>query len=133
MSSGIKTITLLAAAIAIAGCASQELAAGTASNKSASGALKSANVAPLTPADLQVVTAQFGVFGADPSGRRLLYETDKFPAIPAAPYGWYILFKTNKPTVIGARNSSCQKRPQPGARRSDGNFQHFSRSQDCSD
>ena len=54
----------------------------------------------MTAAEIQVVTAQFGVFGADPNGRRLLYETDKFPAIPAAPYGWYILFKTSKPTVV---------------------------------
>ena len=46
------------------------------------------------------MAAQFGVFGADPAGRRMLYETDKFPAIIAAPYGWYILFKTDKPTVV---------------------------------
>jgi len=49
---------------------------------------------------IEVVSAQFGVFGADPQGRRVLYETDKFPAVIAAPYGWYIVFKTNKPTVI---------------------------------
>lgn len=101
MTSGIKSITLLAAAIAIAGCASQEPASGTLSTRSATGNLKTpGSAAPLTAAELQVVAAQFGVFGADPSGRRLLYETDKFPAIPAAPYGWYILFKTNKPTVV---------------------------------
>lgn len=49
---------------------------------------------------LVVVSAQFGVFGPDASGRRVLYETAKFPAIVAAPYGWYIIFKTDKPTVI---------------------------------
>lgn len=62
-----------------------------------------ATEAPMTvtksPA-LEVVSAQFGVFGADPAGRRILYETDKFPAVIAAPYGWYIVFKTSKPTVI---------------------------------
>lgn len=102
MASGIKSITLLAAAIAIAGCASQEPRSSTASQaaKSVTGNLKTPGSVPLTAVELQVVTAQFGVFGADPSGRRLLYETDKFPAIPAAPYGWYILFKTNKPTVV---------------------------------
>jgi hypothetical protein len=51
-------------------------------------------------AALEVVSAQFGVFGADPAGRRVLFETDKFPAIAAAPYGWYIIFKTDKPTVV---------------------------------
>ena len=51
-------------------------------------------------AHVEVVSAQFGVFGADPSGRRILFETNRFPAITAAPYGWYIVFKTDKPTVI---------------------------------
>ena len=55
---------------------------------------------PGKSAPLEVVSAQFGVFGADPAGRRVLYETDKFPAVIAAPYGWYIVFKTEKPTVI---------------------------------
>jgi hypothetical protein len=52
------------------------------------------------PGHVEVVSAQFGVFGADASGRRMLYETANFPAIVAAPYGWYILFKADKPTVI---------------------------------
>jgi len=52
------------------------------------------------PADVEVVAAQFGVFGADPSGRRTLYETDKFPGLVAAPFGWFIVFKTDKPTVV---------------------------------
>jgi hypothetical protein len=58
------------------------------------------NAAEFHPASVEVVAAQFGVFGADASGRRMLYETDKFPAIIAAPYGWYIMFKTDKPTVV---------------------------------
>jgi hypothetical protein len=49
---------------------------------------------------LEVVSAQFGVFGPDAAGRRVLYETAKFPAVVSAPYGWYIIFKTAKPTVI---------------------------------
>ncbi|MGH6610452.1 MAG: hypothetical protein ACRECQ_09355 [Burkholderiaceae bacterium] len=98
MASGIKSLTVLVAAFAAVGCASQS---STGSTATAAGNIKaSAATAKLTPADVQVVTAQFGVFGADPSGRRLLYETDKFPAVPAAPYGWYILFKTDKPTVV---------------------------------
>jgi len=100
MTSGTKSITILAAALMAVGCASQDPASSTATN-SAAGDLKTAAAkSPLAAAEIQVVTAQFGVFGADPSGRRLLYETDKFPAIPAAPYGWYILFKTSKPTVV---------------------------------
>jgi hypothetical protein len=53
-----------------------------------------------TPAQIEVVSAQFGVFGSDESGRRLLLETDRFPAVVSAPYGWYIIFKTDKPTVV---------------------------------
>ena len=53
-----------------------------------------------TPAQIEVVSAQFGVFGADENGRRILLETDRFPAVISAPYGWYIVFKTDKPTVV---------------------------------
>jgi hypothetical protein len=53
-----------------------------------------------TPAQIEVVSAQFGVFGADQDGRRILLETDRFPAVVSAPYGWYIVFKTDKPTVV---------------------------------
>jgi hypothetical protein len=53
-----------------------------------------------TPAQIEVVSAQFGVFGADESGRRILLETDRFPAVVSAPYGWYIIFKTDRPTVV---------------------------------
>jgi hypothetical protein len=52
------------------------------------------------PTQIEVVSAQFGVFGADESGRRVLLETDRFPAVVSAPYGWYIIFKTDKPTVV---------------------------------
>ncbi len=51
-------------------------------------------------APIEVVHAQFGVFGIDPSGRRVLLETDKLPAVNAAPYGWYVVYKTSKPTVV---------------------------------
>ena len=50
-------------------------------------------------AHVEVVSAQFGVYGADNDGRRVLFETDNFPAITAAPYGWFIIFKADKPTV----------------------------------
>ena len=52
------------------------------------------------PAAIEVLSAQFGVFGADTAGRRILFETDSFPAIAAAPYGWYIVYKASKPTVV---------------------------------
>jgi hypothetical protein len=54
----------------------------------------------VVPARVDVVSAQFGLFGADPQGRRILYETDRFPAVSAAPYGWYLVFKADKPTVV---------------------------------
>jgi hypothetical protein len=56
--------------------------------------------ATLVPANVDVLSAQFGLFGSDPQGRRVLFETDRFPAVTAAPYGWYVVFKTDKPTVI---------------------------------
>lgn len=99
MASGLKSMTVLVAALVAAGCASHISASDSAVAGSTGDIKTSAAKAPLA-ADVQVVTAQFGVFGADQSGRRLLYETNKFPAVPAAPYGWYILFKTNKPTVV---------------------------------
>lgn len=100
MISGLKAITALsAAALMVAGCSQLPVRQDPSTTLVAD--LKTPAVgAAVTAVAVQVVTAQFGVFGADPSGRRLLYETDKFPAIPAAPYGWYILFKTNKPTVV---------------------------------
>jgi hypothetical protein len=53
-----------------------------------------------SPAAIEVLSAQFGVFGADEGGRRILLETDRFPAVVSAPYGWYIVFKTDRPTVV---------------------------------
>ncbi len=98
MASGPRLMTVLAATLLAAGCAPLS---PTAENPATVAARIAKNPAAVLPAvDVQVVAAQFGVFGADPAGRRLLYETDKFPAIPAAPYGWYILFKTSKPTVV---------------------------------
>ena len=121
MASGVKSISVLFAALVAAGCASQHVAddgsANGAASTKASGDLKAPATSAQVPAvDIQVVTAQFGVFGADPAGRRVLFETDKFPAITAAPYGWFILFKTDKPTVCGARSSSCLSRCPTGGR-----------------
>jgi hypothetical protein len=101
MSPRLSRLVLACAAAFAAGCATTapagkdttgaDLSAPSAQEKSA---------ASFHPASVEVVAAQFGVFGADQSGRRLLYETDKFPAILAAPYGWFIVFKTDKPTVV---------------------------------
>jgi hypothetical protein len=90
-------LAALTLALALAGCASGEkpAAAGVAVDRSPA---VTPNVAKSAP--LEVVSAQFGVFGADATGRRVLYETAKFPAVISAPYGWYIIFKTEKPTVI---------------------------------
>ncbi len=71
----------------------------TTADAQGSGEAPKALIAP-APASLEVVSAQFGVFGADSSGRRVLLETARFPAIVSAPYGWYIIFKTSKPTVV---------------------------------
>lgn len=86
-------VTLLSAAV-LASCAAS---GGGPSEASTSSGPSAAN---LKSAPLNVVSAQFGVFGADPTGRRVLFETNNFPAITAAPYGWYIIFKTDKPTVV---------------------------------
>jgi hypothetical protein len=89
----------IAAGALVTACATPEKPAATAATAVPSSASASAP-APTKGSALEVVSAQFGVFGADQAGRRVLYETDKFPAIVAAPYGWYIVFKTSKPTVI---------------------------------
>jgi len=86
-------VAAAAIAIAVVGCA----------NLRPSGATGSANsLAPqsLQRAPFEVISAQFGVFGADALGRRVLFETVNFPAITAAPYGWYIVFKTDRPTIV---------------------------------
>lgn len=89
-------LTIVAAAL-VAACAAPEKQAATPAVAAAS--IEAPGAVAKSPA-LEVVSAQFGVFGADQAGRRILYETDKFPAVIAAPYGWYIVFKTSKPTVI---------------------------------
>ena len=86
-------LSIAAAALATACAAPEKPATATVAPTQAPAAVNKS-------AALEVVSAQFGVFGADQSGRRILYETDKFPAVVAAPYGWYIVFKTSKPTVI---------------------------------
>jgi len=86
-------LSIAAAALATACAAPEKPATATVAPTEAPAAVNKS-------AALEVVSAQFGVFGADQSGRRILYETDKFPAVVAAPYGWYIVFKTSKPTVI---------------------------------
>jgi hypothetical protein len=90
-------IALWLSALLFAGCVTQDPSAGAA--PAASAALPASTPAA-EPAHVEVVSAQFGIFGADASGRRMLYETTNFPAIVAAPYGWYILFKADKPTVV---------------------------------
>jgi len=93
-----------ALAAALAGCAAQT--APTSIKVVAPQEHPAAPASPLavegarTPAQIEVVSAQFGVFGADENGRRVLLETDRFPAVVSAPYGWYIVFKTDKPTVV---------------------------------
>ena len=97
MPSSVRSAALtIAVALLLAACAGPEKAAPPAAPAAAS----ETHVAVTKSAALEVVSAQFGVFGADQAGRRILYETDKFPAVIAAPYGWYIVFKTSKPTVI---------------------------------
>lgn len=64
------------------------------------GSAPSASSPSAQPAAIEVVSAQFGVFGVDGSGRRILLETENFPAISATPYGWYIVYKASKPTVV---------------------------------
>jgi hypothetical protein len=98
----LQIALLSSAALLAGGCTTQQapatgtVPATTVPEASAATSKK----APPIHADVTVVAAQFGVFGADPMGRRMLYETDRFPAVIAAPYGWFIVFKTAKPTVV---------------------------------
>lgn len=92
-----RSVALALIAALVAACATSGPAPTT---SPAAVPLPAPQSVPGKSAPLEVVSAQFGVFGADPAGRRVLYETDKFPAVIAAPYGWYIVFKTEKPTVI---------------------------------
>jgi len=89
------------AVIALLGCASRNEPSGvTVVEPREPAARAQAPSSALKLAPIEVVSAQFGVFGADETGRRLLLETDRFPAVVSAPYGWYIIFKTDKPTVV---------------------------------
>lgn len=95
-----RTLALLAA-LALAGCAAPsgpapDLAPAPATASSAGPVPR----ASIVPARIEVVSAQFGLFGADAQGRRILYETDRFPAVISAPYGWYVVFKADQPTVV---------------------------------
>lgn len=95
-----RTLALLAA-LALAGCAAPsgpapDLAPAPATASPAGPAPR----ASVVPGRIEVVSAQFGLFGADAQGRRILYETDRFPAVISAPYGWYVVFKADQPTVV---------------------------------
>lgn len=90
----VRSLVLFAAVLtALSGCVSGP--DGAADVKPSGRAAAVAKTGPL-----EVTSAQFGVFGADSEGHRVLFETDRFPAVVAAPYGWYIIFRTNKPTVV---------------------------------
>lgn len=94
-------LAFVCSALLAAGCATSDPAAiKTAPPDAAAASEQMKSAARFQPAHVEVVAAQFGVFGADTSGRRMFYETDKFPAISLAPYGWFIVFKTDKPTVV---------------------------------
>ncbi len=97
----LSRCALAGVAVFAAGCATSNPAAvGGEAMGSAAPTVQTTSAAAFHPAHVEVVAAQFGVFGADASGRRMLYETDKFPALVTAPYGWFIVFKTDKPTVV---------------------------------
>lgn len=91
-------LAALASAALLTACASGSTAPETPAQSTSSAPSPRGAIAK--SAAVEVVSAQFGVFGADPLGRRVLFETNNFPAITAAPYGWYIIFKTDKPTVV---------------------------------
>jgi hypothetical protein len=93
-----KIFSLALAAAMLSGCATPGPTASGAA--SATPEARPASVVRVPAVDLEVVSAQFGIFGADGSGRRVLFETEAFPAVVSAPYGWYIIFKTNKDRVV---------------------------------
>jgi hypothetical protein len=92
----LASLAPIGAVLALAGCAAQS---STPSVQVVAPSPAVASRAP-APAQIEVVSAQFGVFGADSSGRRILLETARFPAVVSAPFGWFIVFKTDKPTVV---------------------------------
>ena len=91
-----RVVSLLFVGVLMGACATPATSPTAAGGSAAKAvAAKSTFIA----AHVEVVSAQFGVYGADNDGRRVLFETDNFPAITAAPYGWFIIFKADKPTV----------------------------------
>jgi len=100
MSPRLSCLAVACASLLAAGCATTTTGPQQARDGVPPSSAQARSAADFHPADVEVVAAQFGVFGADQSGRRMLYETDKFPALVAAPYGWFIVFKTDKPTVV---------------------------------
>jgi hypothetical protein len=113
MSSRHPATALLTGLLSVAVLASCAASGGGPTEPSA--ASSGGAAANLKSAPLNVVSAQFGVFGADPAGRRVLFETNNFPAITAAPYGWYIIFKTDKPTVVWREEFELPHRSKTGA------------------
>lgn len=102
MSLRLIPLAIACSAVLAGGCASSppDASARAGGSPGRSDSVQARSAAAFHPANVEVIDAQFGVFGADPSGHRVLYETNRFPAITAAPYGWFILFKTDKPTVV---------------------------------
>ena len=95
-----KSITILAAALMVVGCASQDPASSAAAT-SAAGDLKTAAAkVPLAAAEIQVVTAQFGVFGADPSGQTAAVRNGQVSRDTRRALRLVHSFKTSKPTVV---------------------------------
>jgi len=105
MRTSVVALSTLSAllALTLAGCVTHSAAPADAVSSPQAAAAKvphSTADGATAPAHIEVVSAQFGVFGADPAGRRILFETARFPAVVSAPYGWYIVFKADKPTVV---------------------------------
>ena len=100
MSPRLPLMLACSLAVLATGCAAPGAGTPHAQAKHPAASVQARSAAEFHPADIEVVAAQFGVFGADPAGRRILYETDKFPGVVAAPFGWFIVFKTDKPTVV---------------------------------
>jgi hypothetical protein len=83
MSSSLTRLAFVVSALVVAGCAS------------APQSEQARSAAAFHPAKVEVVAAQFGLFGADNAGRRMLYETDKPTVVwreefelPVAPPTW---------------------------------------------
>lgn len=97
---GLRPSVALLALLALVALQLGGLVAPAAAETRDPGSAPSASSPSAQPAAIEVVSARFGVFGVDGSGRRILLETENFPAISATPYGWYIVYKASKPTVV---------------------------------